>query len=60
MSDDKSNRGPADATRINVNEDYELRYWTRALGVSADRLRAAVDEVGVMADDVRAELRRGK
>jgi hypothetical protein len=60
MTDDKSNRGPADASRINVNEDYELRYWTKALGVSAERLRAAVEEVGVMADDVRAELRRSK
>jgi hypothetical protein len=60
MTDDKSNRGPVDASRINVNEDYELRYWTKALGVSADRLRAAVEEVGVMADDVRAELRRSK
>jgi hypothetical protein len=60
MTDDKSNRGPADASRINVNEDYELRYWTKALGVSAERLRAAVEEVGVMADDVRAELRQKK
>jgi hypothetical protein len=60
MTDDKGNRGPSDASRINLNEDYELRYWTKALGVSAERLRAAVEEVGVMADDVRAELRRDK
>jgi hypothetical protein len=60
MTDAKSNRGPADASRINVSEDYELRYWTKALGVSAERLRAAVEEVGVMADDVRAELRQKK
>ena len=58
MSDDKTNRGPADAQRINVNEDYEVTYWTRALGVSEAQLRAAVNRVGVMADDVRAELRR--
>jgi hypothetical protein len=24
MADDKSNRGPADRARINVNEDYEV------------------------------------
>jgi hypothetical protein len=29
MSDDKSNRGPADRARINVNEDYEVAYWTK-------------------------------
>jgi len=58
MSDDKTNRGPADRTRINVNEDYELRYWTTELGVSEEQLRAAVKRVGPMVDDVRADLRR--
>lgn len=58
MSDDKSNRGPADAKRVNINEEYEVRYWTKEFGISEDRLREAVKRVGVMADDVRAELRR--
>ena len=35
MSDDKS-KVAADRKRINVNEDYELRYWTEKFGVSAD------------------------
>lgn len=56
MSDDKSKAGPADRTRINVNEDYELRYWTQELGVSADELRAALKAVGPMADAVRQHL----
>jgi hypothetical protein len=56
MSDDKSNRGPADAQRINVNEDYEVQYWTRVLGVSEDKLRETVKQVGVMAADVRKAL----
>lgn len=56
MSDDKSKAGPADRTRINVKEDYELHYWTQALGVSADELRAAVKAVGPMADAVRQHL----
>lgn len=60
MTDDKSKRGPADAKRINVHEDHELEYWTKALGVSAETLKEAVKRVGVMADDVRAELRRKK
>lgn len=58
MSDDKNKRGPADAQRINVNESYEVRYWTEALGVSEARLREVVAEVGVMADDVRRALRK--
>ncbi|HZR03050.1 MAG TPA: DUF3606 domain-containing protein [Burkholderiales bacterium] len=58
MSDDKSKKGPADRTRVNVNEDYELRYWSEKFGVSPDTLRAAVKKVGVMADDVERELKR--
>lgn len=56
MSDDRSKRGPGDAQRINVNEDYEVEYWTRVLGVSEEKLRETVKNVGVMADDVRKAL----
>lgn len=58
MADDKSNRGQADRDRINVNEDYEVLYWTKEFGISEDTLRDAVKRVGPMVDDVRAELRR--
>lgn len=56
MADDRTERGPADRMRINVHEDYELDWWTERLGVSADRLRAAVRKVGPMVEDVRREL----
>lgn len=56
MADDRNIRGPADAARINVNEEHELRYWTKALDISEDRLRAQVALVGTMAKDVRASL----
>lgn len=58
MSDDKSLRTPADAQRVNVGEDYEVRYWTNKWNVTPEQLRVAVDKVGVMADDVERELRR--
>jgi len=38
MADDRTKRGPADRSRINVHEPYELEYWTQELSVSADRL----------------------
>jgi hypothetical protein len=57
MVDDLRNRGPADRARINVNEPWELSYWTGALGCTADQLRAAVRRVGVMRTDVERELR---
>ncbi len=56
MADDKTKTGAADRDRINVNEDYELQYWTKALGVSADELRAAVKAVGPSAAAVREHL----
>lgn len=60
MSDDKNNRGPADRSRINVHEDYELRYWSDKFGCSHDQLKAAVKAVGVMAADVEAYLKKNK
>jgi hypothetical protein len=56
MADDKAERGPADAARINVNEAYEVRYWTRNFGVTEQKLRSAVAAAGVMAKDVRRYL----
>jgi len=46
MTDDKNKRGPQDSSRVNINEDYEVRYWTSRFNVSAERLREAVKEVG--------------
>ena len=60
MADDRTKRGPADRSRINLTEPYEVRYWCRELQVPPADLRAAVGRVGPMVDDVRAELARGK
>jgi diaminopimelate decarboxylase len=56
MSDDLNKRGPQDASRINVNEDWELKHWTRKLGVTEDELKAAVKKVGVNVDAVSAHF----
>jgi len=56
MADDRSKRGPADRRRINMNEDYEVRYWTETLGVSKEELAKTVVRVGPSADAVRREL----
>lgn len=54
--DNKNTRGPQDSARINVNEDYELQYWTKKFNVSADRLKEAVKQVGVSAMAVEKYL----
>ena len=53
MPDNLNERGPQDRTRINVNEDWEVRYWSKELGVSENRLRELVKQHGVSADAVR-------
>ncbi len=58
MADNLKDRGPADRKRINVNESWELEYWTKELSCSPDRLRDAVKAVGVMVEDVRDYLKR--
>ena len=57
MADDKSKKGPADASRINVHEDYEVEYWSKKFGCSKIKLAEAVTAVGVMAKDVEAWLK---
>ena len=56
MADDRSIRGQADRLRINMREDYEVKYWTKKWDVSREALAAAVREVGVMAADVAKKL----
>jgi hypothetical protein len=56
MSDDKLKTGRADRQRINANEPYELRDWSRRFDVTTDRLREAVTAVGPMVDDVERYL----
>ena len=58
MSDDKSKTGGQDRKRINVNEDYELRYWAETLGVAPARVVEAVSAVGDSAEAVREHLKR--
>ena len=39
-----------------MNEDYEVKHWTHALGVSREALQEAIDKVGNSAAAVRKEL----
>jgi len=58
MADDRTKKGPADSSRINVNEDYEIAYWTDALGCTKDQLKKAVEAVGTSAKAVREYLNK--
>lgn len=56
MADNLKERGPQDRSRINVNESWELQYWTKELGVSEEQLRTAVKTAGTSAEAVRKHL----
>jgi len=56
MSDDLSMREPADPTKINVYEEWELTYWVKLLGTTEADLRQAVMAVGPKTDAVRTHL----
>ena len=60
MSDNKQKSGGQDRTRINVNQDYELRDWSDKFGVTKERLKEAVQAVGDSADKVQEYLKSGE
>ena len=56
MADDRTITGHSDRLRINMDEDYEVRYWTQKWNVSREALAAAVSAAGVMAKGVAQQL----
>jgi hypothetical protein len=54
--DDLKKKGPADRSKINMDEPWEVDYWTKELGISKGELEKAVKKVGSSADAVRKEL----
>ena len=57
MADNLKDRAPEDAKRISLNEDWEVKYWTKALGVSEMELKRLVKEYGPIAADVRKHVK---
>jgi endo-alpha-1,4-polygalactosaminidase (GH114 family) len=56
MADHRTITGQADRMRINMNEDYEVRYWMQKWSVSREQHASAVREAGVMVKDVAKRL----
>jgi 3-oxoacyl-[acyl-carrier-protein] synthase III len=50
------NKCQPDRSKIDMHEEFVVKYWTRQLGVSRERLQEAVDKVGNAAAAVRKEL----
>jgi hypothetical protein len=56
MPDSTDKSHGQDRQRINVNQDYELRDWAKALNTTPERVKEAVQAVGDRADKVREYL----
>ncbi|PKB13813.1 DUF3606 domain-containing protein [Janthinobacterium sp. 64] len=56
MSDDLTKRGPQDASKVNIHEEWELAYWSKKFGVTKEKLIQAVKAVGVGAAAVGKHL----
>jgi hypothetical protein len=49
-----------DRARVNINEGYEVRYWTAIFRCTRAQLVAAIAAVGTKPEWVRAHLKRAK
>jgi Protein of unknown function (DUF3606) len=56
MADNPLNRGRPDRGKINMSEDYEVRYWCKHLGVDRGELQKVIDKVGNSVKAVEKEL----
>lgn len=56
MADNLEDRGTQDRSRINVNEPWELQYWSKHFGVTEDQLRTAVQAAGTSVEAVGRHL----
>ena len=48
--------GMHDASRVDLNDPYEIEHWTRRFNITEEELRKVVEKVGIMVDDVVKEL----
>jgi hypothetical protein len=58
MSDNLKERAPQDASRISLSEEWEVRYWTKSLGVSREELEKLVRQHGNSADAVKKAVHK--
>ena len=57
MIDDLKQRGLPDLSRVNVNEAYQVKYWTLRFGCTEEQLKQASSQVGPSAAAIRVLLR---
>ena len=54
----KMKRAAPDRSKISMENETEVKYWTKHLGITRERLQSIVEKVGNSAASVRKELKR--
>lgn len=52
--------GPHDRSKINLDDQHDVRYWCDVFDCTPDLLRLAVSSVGTAISDVKVYLAKGK
>lgn len=60
MADDPMRRAPPERVTINLNESWEVDFWTKKFGVTRRTLEAAVRAAGQSARNVAKYLKDKK
>lgn len=58
--DHTSSCKPVDPTRVRLNEEHELIFWTERFGISPAALRVIVNSVGSDVDEVTKAVTSGQ
>ena len=57
MPENSDERGPANPSRVNIHDSWEVEYWCKELACTEFQLRRAVNAVGSWIEYVRAYLK---
>ena len=58
MAKPKTNSATPDRSKISMENETEVKYWIKHLGISREQLQTIVQKVGNSAASVRKELKR--
>lgn len=58
MADNKNVQDGRDRSQVNGNEDYEVQYIAKTLGVSTDRIKEAISVVGNSREKIEEYLKK--
>ena len=58
MADNLRERGQQDRSRIHLEQEHEIRYWTKKFGCSEEELREVVKKVGSSVDAVQRAVKQ--